>query len=100
MNTNELYQQITNEIIDLMEGQLTGNFDKPWIDLDVDSKPAHNPITGNIYQGINALILSNVRANKGYLKGQFMTFNQITSMNAKSNKELQSRAGSLLSNIL
>ena len=83
MNTNELYQQITNEIIDLMEGQLTGNFDKPWIDLDVDSKPAHNTITGNIYQGINQLILSNVRANKGYLKGQWMTFNQITSMDAK-----------------
>ena len=79
MNTHEIYQEVTNAIIELLEGHQQ-NFDRPWICLGVDNDHARNPSSGNYYRGINQFLLSIKMMKKGYLKNQWATFKQIKSM--------------------
>ncbi|WP_170067813.1 ArdC-like ssDNA-binding domain-containing protein [Neolewinella xylanilytica] len=58
MQRDEIYQSVTNTIIDHLKSNLEG-FQKPWINVDHDNGPARNPSRGNAaYRGINQFILS------------------------------------------
>lgn len=79
MKSHEIYQYVTDTIITLLENHLD-NWNKPWIGIDVDNDFARNPATKNYYRGINQFLLGFKMMNKGYLKNQWATFNQIKNM--------------------
>ena len=81
MRSNEIYEHVTNTIIDLLESHLE-KWDKPWISLGVDNQPANNPASSQpYYRGINQFLLSFQMNQKGFLKNQWATFSQIKNMN-------------------
>lgn len=79
MNPHEIYQSVTNTIIELLENHAQ-NWDKPWLSLGQDNDYARNPKTGKYYRGINQFLLSFQLMRKGYLKNVGMTLNQIQDM--------------------
>ncbi len=85
MNTQQIYQDVTDTIIELLEDQLL-TYDRPWICMGVDNDHARNPSTGKYYRGINQFLLSFKMMKKGYLKNQWATFKQIKSMNGNVQK--------------
>lgn len=76
MSTNEIYDYVTNTIVDLLEKHQTEEFSIPWVRLDSDNKPARNAISGKNYRGVNQLLLSIVSTLKGIPANQWLTFNQ------------------------
>ncbi|KAA3621020.1 MAG: DUF1738 domain-containing protein [Bacteroidetes bacterium] len=71
-----LYQEVTNRIIDLLENQeLT--WDKPWVNISSDGKRAYNGHSKRIYSGINQILLSLIQMNKSFPYSGWLTFNQI-----------------------
>ncbi len=85
MNTDQIYQNVTDTIIELLEDHLL-TYDRPWIGMGVDNDYARNPSTGKYYRGINQFLLSFMMMKKGFLKNQWATFKQIKSMNGKVRK--------------
>lgn len=79
MKPNEIYQHVTDTIIELLE-EHQQEWNKPWISLGQDNDMARNPTTDNYYRGINQFLLSFQMMRKGYLKNQWATFNQIKKM--------------------
>ena len=79
MNTYQIYQNVTNTIIELLEDHML-TYDCPWICMGIDNDHARNPSTGQYYRGINQFLLSYKMMKKGYLKNQWATFKQIKSM--------------------
>lgn len=80
MKPHDIYQDVTNTIIDLLETHQKENFSKPWIALGADNDFARNPSTGNYYRGINQFLLSYKLMKKSYLSNEWMTFNQIKTL--------------------
>lgn len=78
MKTNDLYQSVTDTIIEILEENQDLEFKRPWVLLGQDGKPARNPLTGTTYRGINQLLLSHVFLKREYPSHTWMTFNQIT----------------------
>ena len=76
MKTNEIYQSVTQTIIELLEDHQQ-NWERPWIAFGQDNDHARNPTTEHYYRGINQFLLSFKLMKKGYLKNMWMTFNQI-----------------------
>lgn len=76
MNTNEIYQHVTDCIIDLLNSQLK-DWQTPWVSFGVDHDAPRNPVTARYYSGINILLLSYMLVKKSYLKNEWLTFNQI-----------------------
>lgn len=80
MKTNEIYQTVTDTIIELLESHQENNFERPWILMGQDGDYARNPTTGKYYRGINQLLLSTVLLKREYLNNTWMTFNQIKTL--------------------
>lgn len=78
MNSHEIYQMVTDTIIELLEQHQKG-WNKPWISLGTDNDYARNPTTEKYYRGINQFLLGFSMMKKGYLKNQWATFKQIKS---------------------
>lgn len=76
MKTDEIYQTVTDTIIELLESQQE-NWNRPWIAFGQDNDFARNGSSGRYYRGINQFILSYKLMKKGYLKNAWMTFNQV-----------------------
>ncbi len=76
MKINDIYQSVTNTIIDLLENHQTSNFTRPWILMGQDGDFARNPTTGKYYRGINQLLLSTMLLKRKYLNNTWVTFNQ------------------------
>ena len=76
MKTNEIYQNVTDSIIKLLETQLEG-WNKPWITFGQDNDYAKNAKTEKYYRGINQFLLSFKLMEKGFFKNTWLTFNQI-----------------------
>ncbi|HMG14038.1 MAG TPA: zincin-like metallopeptidase domain-containing protein [Saprospiraceae bacterium] len=76
MNTQELYQKVTNTIIELLESHLE-DWSRPWIAFGQDQDFARNAKSGIHYRGINQFLLSFIMLNKGYLKNTWLTFDQV-----------------------
>ena len=87
MKRNELYQTVTNRIIDLLEAQLAISWDKPWVSLGQDGKPAHNAQSHYVYQGVNQLLLSDTLNCRKYLKNSWLTFLQIKTLGGHVKKK-------------
>lgn len=76
MNTTEIYQSVTDTILNLLETQLE-EWNRPWIAFGQDNDFARNAGSGQYYRGINQFLLSFSMLHKGYFKNAWMTFNQI-----------------------
>jgi antirestriction protein ArdC len=83
MNTNDIYQSVTDTIIELLEDHQENDFSRPWILMGQDGDFARNPTTGKYYRGINQLLLSSKLLKQNYLNNTWMTFNQISKLGGK-----------------
>ncbi|MDF1864412.1 MAG: zincin-like metallopeptidase domain-containing protein [Saprospiraceae bacterium] len=79
MKPNEIYQSVTDTIIDLLENH-TQSWDRPWIALGQDNDYAKNAKSKKYYRGINQFLLGLQLTAKGYFKNQWLTFNQAKDM--------------------
>jgi antirestriction protein ArdC len=79
MKQNEIYQTVTDTIIELLE-QHKQDWDRPWITFGQSGDMAHNATTNINYRGINQFLLSFVLVAKGYLQNSWLTFNQVRNM--------------------
>lgn len=79
MKTNEIYQQVTDSIIELLENHLE-SWNKPWIAFGQDNDYARNADTQKYYRGINQFLLSFKLMRKDYFKNAWLTFNQVKNM--------------------
>jgi antirestriction protein ArdC len=75
MNFQEIYQNVTNTIIELLEGHLE-KWNKPGIGFGQDQDYARNLISGILYRNINQFLLGYFLMKKGYLKNSWITFKQ------------------------
>jgi len=73
----DIYQTVTDTIIELLEYHQEHNFTRPWILMGQDGDFARNPTTGKYYRGINQLLLSTMLLKQKYLNNTWMTFNQV-----------------------
>jgi len=78
MNANDIYTEVTNTIIELLESHQLEGFKKSWITFGQDNDYARNPSTNRYYAGINQFLLSYKLTKKGYLKNVWMTYQQIS----------------------
>lgn len=76
MKTNEIYQAVTDTIVDLLESQLE-EWNRPWIAFGQDNDFARNASTGKYYRGVNQFLLSFTMLGQGFFKNAWMTFNQV-----------------------
>ena len=74
----DVYQEITNKIIELLELSLI--WEMPWVMSGKDGLWARNAISNKPYSGINQMLLSFEASQKGYDKLSFLTFNQIKTL--------------------
>ena len=86
MKRLEIYETVTNEIINHLEKNLEG-FKQPWINVDHDNGPARNPSRDDVpYRGINQFILSLKMINSDHTKNQWMTYKQAQGMGGQVRK--------------
>ncbi|MBI1227773.1 MAG: DUF1738 domain-containing protein [Bacteroidetes bacterium] len=76
MKTNEIYQTVTNTIIEHLEAHKT-DWNRPWIAFGQDNDFARNAHTGTYYRGVNQFLLSFTLIQTGFLKNTWLTFNQV-----------------------
>lgn len=75
-----LYQAVTNQILELLEGQkLTWN--KPWV--SVIGKPTHNALSHRTYSGLNQIVLSLRQEQLGLPYNGWLTFAQIQELGGR-----------------
>lgn len=86
MNTNKLYDKITNIIIEMLENHKQNNFNESWISLSGDSIFANNAVSKHTYSGINQLLLNYLRRKYNYTFNSWMTFKQLSALNGKIRK--------------
>jgi len=82
MKTSEIYNSVTNKIIELLESHQL-NWTKPWVNLGEEGKLSRNAISERYYTGVNQLLLSMNSIDKGYLKNTYITFNQVRKAGGK-----------------
>ena len=79
MQTNDIYQTVTDTIIELLETHQEG-WNRPWIAFGQDNDFARNASTGKYYRGINQFLLSFTLIDREFLKNTWLTFNQVKEM--------------------
>ena len=85
MKPQDIYDHVTNLIISLLEDHQE-TWDKPWLSLDCENEPPHNPLTPHYYSGINMFILSLYMNAMGYPKNTWATYRQIQKAGGHVNK--------------
>lgn len=80
-----IYERVTNQIIELLEASKTPEFQKAWIDTS-DSGPARNPVSHTTYSGVNQILLSMIKMARGANFNRWLTFKQVKSMSGKVRK--------------
>ncbi len=78
--TKELYQSITNQILEQLEQQLK-TWTIPWINAETGL--AKNVVTNRFYTGINQLILSTVQEKQQFPTNNWLTFKQAQGLGGK-----------------
>lgn len=81
MNNTELYDSITNTIIELLQEHKANNYESEWFSVGADPF-ALNVVSNHVYTGINQLLLSFIRRRRNYKCNRWLTFNQIQKFNA------------------
>ena len=80
-----LYEQVTNQIIELMETATSSQ--ELWSKIgSTDLFAPKNHVTGDFYNGINILILAAAMQKFGYQHNEWLTFNQAKANNLKVRK--------------
>ncbi len=79
----DIYETVTNTIIDALEAGLTGKFEMPWHGL---SALPSNASTENHYNGINILMLWAQQARREYKSSIWATYKQWADMGAQVKK--------------
>ncbi len=83
MTKTDIYQTVTDTIIEALEKGLTGKFELPW--HGVSSIP-QNARTGNSYHGVNVPLLWAHQVKAGYQSGTWATYRQWRDMGAQVKK--------------
>lgn len=86
MNTDKIYDKITNLIIEMLENHKQNNYNESWISLSGDSIFAKNIVSNHVYSGINQLLLSYLKRKYKYTFNSWMTFKQLSALNGKIRK--------------
>ena len=86
MNTQQIYDRITNIIIEMLEHHKQNNFSESWISLTGDTVFAKNAVSKHVYSGINQLLLNYYVQKFNYSFNSWMTFKQLSSLNGKIRK--------------
>ncbi|PLX05995.1 MAG: hypothetical protein C0596_16005 [Marinilabiliales bacterium] len=86
MNTQQIYDKITNTIIEMLEHHKENNFSESWISLSGDSVMAKNAVSKHVYSGINQLLLNYYVQKFNFSYNSWMTFKQLSGLNAKIRK--------------
>ena len=86
MNTQKIYNKITDTIIEMLEKHKQSNFSESWIHLSGSSIFAKNAVSKHIYSGINQLILNYLRKKYEYDFNAWMTFKQLSKLGGKIKK--------------
>jgi len=85
MKTEQIYERITANIIELLEEHKQSNYTQSWYNLK-EEVFARNIVTQHIYSGINQLMLSYVKRKMKYPYNRWLTFKQIQKYNAHITK--------------
>lgn len=87
MQTNQIYQRVTQQIIDAIEtGTATGAYRMPWHNWGDQSTRPINATTGRAYCGINVLLLWAAAEAGAYSSGRWATYRQWTATGAQVRK--------------
>lgn len=86
MKTQEIYQQVTNKIITLLEKVEKSDYQTPWISLGTDGLPARNATSKKFYRGVNQFLLSMTSEEKAYEKNTWLTYKQAKALDANVKK--------------
>ena len=86
MNTQKIYDRITDVIIEMLEQHKKSNFTSAWYNLSGDSLFARNRATKHIYSGINQLMLQYLRNKYNYAFNGWLTFKQLDNLGGKIQK--------------
>ena len=84
MKGKNIYEIVTNSIIDILEQQKAGTFNKPWV--IINNGLAENPNSGTVYKGINQFFLSLNGYWAGYTANKWLTFKQVQALQARVKK--------------
>ncbi len=94
MNKNrkkfDLYQEITNQIIDILENHKKLEYTASWTPTHGEIL-AHNPVSKHVYTGLNQLYLCHITMKNGYRQNRWITFVQGSNLGAKVKKGEKSR---------
>lgn len=81
INKSDLYQQVTNTIIELLVNHMSLNNSQPWV--NVEGGNAHNAHSKTVYSGINQLLLSYHQSKHKYPSNAWLTFLQVQQSGGK-----------------
>lgn len=84
-NKIDIYQNITNRIIGLLESHQANEFEKTWFSACGEIF-ASNPLSKASYNGLNQLLLSFFVNDSGYTQNRWLTLKQGNSLGAKVKK--------------
>lgn len=86
MNTQIIYDRITDVIIEMLENHKKSNFTSAWYNLSGDTLFARNRATQHVYSGINQLMLQYIANKYGYAFNGWLTFKQLSALSGKIRK--------------
>ena len=86
MNTQKIYDRITDVIIEMLEQHKKSNYTSAWYNLSGDSLFAQNRATKHTYSGINQLMLQYLRNKYNYSFNGWLTFKQLDNLGGKIQK--------------
>lgn len=80
MKGKNIYEIVTNSVIDILEQKQAGTFDHPWINLK--NGIAQNPYSNTTYKGLNQFFLSLNCYWRNFTCNRWLTFIQINDLKA------------------
>ncbi len=86
MNTETIYNRITNIIIEMLEEHKKNNYSESWISLSDDTIFAQNAVSKHTYSGINQLLLNYLRRKYNHTFNSWMTFKQLSKLEGRIKK--------------
>ena len=86
MNTQKIYDKITNTIIEMLEQHKKNNYSSAWFNVSDDRLFAYNRGNNHTYRGINQLLLQHLSNKYGYSYNGWLTFKQLSELGGKIQK--------------
>jgi antirestriction protein ArdC len=86
MNTQKIYDKITNTIIEMLEQHKKSNYTSAWFNVSEDRIFAYNRGNNHTYRGINQLVLQHLANKYNYSYNGWLTFKQLSELGGKIHK--------------